>query len=90
MSAKFGALIRLTRLVKDPDSESGYLWTSVVGKHRPITAGSFCTATIIERKPPIAVFYKSPILSLVNLIDMVYNKQGNAVPCRGVANFFKE
>ncbi len=47
-------------LVKDASSESGYLWTSIVGKHRPITAGSFCTGSIvIEREPPIEkVFYK--------------------------------
>ena len=47
-------------LVKDESSESGYLWTTVVGKHRPVTAGSFCTGSIIiDRKPPIEkVFYK--------------------------------
>lgn len=47
-------------LVKDENSESGYLWTSVVGEHKPITAGSFCTGSIIiERQPPIEkVFYK--------------------------------
>lgn len=47
-------------LVKDPDSKSGYLWTSQVGEHKPITAGSFCTGSIIiERKPPIEkVFHK--------------------------------
>ena len=47
-------------LVKDESSESGYLWTSKVGEHKPITAGSFCTGSIIiERKPPIEkVFYK--------------------------------
>jgi len=47
-------------LVKDKDSESGYLWTSIVGEHKKITAGSFCTGSIIiERKPPIEkVFYK--------------------------------
>ena len=47
-------------LVKDPSSESGYLWTSNVGEHAPITAGSFCTGSIIiERQPPIQkVFYK--------------------------------
>jgi biotin carboxyl carrier protein len=47
-------------LVKDPDSESGYLWTSHVGVHKPITPGSFCTGSIIiERKPPIEkVFHK--------------------------------
>ena len=47
-------------LVKDPDDKSGYLWTSHVGEHKPITAGSFCTGSIIiDRKPPIEkVFYK--------------------------------
>ena len=47
-------------LVKDDSSESGYLWTSQVGEHKPITAGSFCTGSIIiERKPPLEkVFYK--------------------------------
>lgn len=47
-------------LVKDASSESGYLWTSVVGKHTPITPGSYCTgAVVIERQMPIEkVFYK--------------------------------
>ena len=47
-------------LVKDKNSESGYLWTSIVGEHKEITAGSFCTGSIIiERQPPIQkVFYK--------------------------------
>lgn len=47
-------------LVKDETSPSGYLWTSVVGNHRPVTAGSFCTGSIvIERKLPLSkVFYK--------------------------------
>lgn len=47
-------------LVKDPESESGYLWTSQVGEHKAITAGSFCTGSIIiEKQPPIQkVFYK--------------------------------
>lgn len=47
-------------LVKDEDSESGYLWTSTIGEHKPITAGSFCTGSIIiDRRPPIEkVFYK--------------------------------
>lgn len=47
-------------LVKDETSESGYLWTSSVGKHKPITAGSFCTGSIIiDRVPPLQkVFYK--------------------------------
>lgn len=47
-------------LVKDENSESGYLWSSVVGKHKEITPGSVCTGFIIvESKPPIEkVFYK--------------------------------
>lgn len=47
-------------LVKDEDSPSGYLWTSFVGEHKPITAGSFCTGSIIiDRIPPLEkVFYK--------------------------------
>ena len=47
-------------LVKDPSDKSGYLWTSRVGEHKPITAGSFVTGSIIiERRPPIEkVFYK--------------------------------
>ena len=47
-------------LVKDADSKSGYLWTSVVGDHKPVTAGSYCTGSVvIERQPPIEkVFYK--------------------------------
>lgn len=47
-------------LVKDETSESGYLWTSVVGKQPPVTAGTFCQGSIIvDREPPISrVFYK--------------------------------
>ncbi len=47
-------------LIRDASSDSGYLWTSVVGKHSPITPGSFCTGyIIIDRQPPIEkVFYK--------------------------------
>ena len=54
------ALSAIFELVKDEDSTSGYLWTSKVGVHKPITAGSFCTGSIIvERRPPIEkVFYK--------------------------------
>ena len=61
LQAQQGAVMEVTfDLVKDADSESGYLWTSKVGEHKPITAGSFCTGSIIiERKPPIEkVFYK--------------------------------
>lgn len=47
-------------LIPAPDLESGYLWTSKLEKHSPITPGSFCTGLIIiERKPPIEkVFYR--------------------------------
>lgn len=47
-------------LVKDPNSSSGYLWTSIVGKHKPVTAGSICIGSVtVDRKPPIErVFYK--------------------------------
>lgn len=47
-------------LVKDASNESGYLWTSVVGKKRPITPGTFVNGSVvIERKPPIEwVFYR--------------------------------
>ncbi|MBR3722880.1 MAG: HlyD family efflux transporter periplasmic adaptor subunit [Selenomonadaceae bacterium] len=48
-------------LVKDADSKSGYLWTSVIGKDKPpITPGSYCTGFIvIDSQPPIEkVFYK--------------------------------
>ena len=61
VQAQHGAVMEVSfDLVKDPDSESGYLWTSRVGEHKPVTAGSFCTGSIIiERRPPIEkVFYK--------------------------------
>lgn len=47
-------------LVKDKDSSTGYLWTSSVGKHKPVTAGSICSGfVVVDRKPPIEkVFYK--------------------------------
>lgn len=56
-----GAVMEVTfDLVKDDNSESGFLWTSFVGEHKPVTAGSFVTGSIIiERRPPIEkVFYK--------------------------------
>ena len=47
-------------LVKDDSSESAYLWTSFVGEHRPVTAGSFVKGSVIvERRPPIEkVFHR--------------------------------
>ncbi len=61
MSSGNGAVMEITfDLVRDENSESGYLWTSFVGEHKEIKAGSFCTGSIIiERRPPIEkVFYK--------------------------------
>ena len=61
LQANQGAAMEVTfDLVKDPDSESGYLWTSTVGEHKPITPGSYCTGSIIiESQPPLQkVFYK--------------------------------
>ena len=61
ISAQQSALMEVSfDLVKDPTSESGYLWTSSIGDHQPVTAGSYCTGSIIiERRPPIQkVFYK--------------------------------
>lgn len=47
-------------LVKDTDSGTGYLWTSSVGTHKPVTSGSVCSGfVVVDRKPPIEkVFYK--------------------------------
>ena len=46
-------------LVKDPDSPSGYLWSSSVGKHKPITVGTVCTGTIVtDREPPLSRVFK--------------------------------
>ena len=47
-------------LIKNEKDESGYLWTSMVGKHNQITPGTYVTGSVvIDRKPPIEkVFYK--------------------------------
>ncbi|MBP5470584.1 MAG: hypothetical protein J6Z11_15225 [Candidatus Riflebacteria bacterium] len=61
ISSQQSALMEVSfDLVKDPTSESGYLWTSSIGNHPLVTAGSFCNGSIIiERCPPIEkVFYK--------------------------------
>ncbi len=61
MAGGQGAVVEVSFvLVKDENNPSGYLWTSFVGEHKPITPGSFCTGSvIIERRPPIEkVFYK--------------------------------
>ena len=61
MASGQGAVVEVSFvLVKDENNPSGYLCTSFVGEHKPITPGSFCTGSvIIERRPPIEkVFYK--------------------------------
>lgn len=47
-------------LGKDTESGTGYLWTSSVGNHRPVTSGSVCSGfVVVDRKPPLEkVFYK--------------------------------
>jgi hypothetical protein len=47
-------------LVRDPESQSGYLWSSVVGSHPNVSAGSSCTGVIVvKRTPPLErVFLK--------------------------------
>ena len=46
-------------LVKDPLSPSGYLWTSTVGNHKPLSVGTICTGSIItDRQPPLSRVFK--------------------------------
>ena len=56
-----GAVVEVkVDLVRDPKSESGYLWSSMVGNHPVVSAGSACTGMIVvKRTPPIVrVFLK--------------------------------
>jgi hypothetical protein len=58
---KMGGAVMEVRvdLVKDPKSTSGYLWTSRVGKHKPVTVGTICTGSIItDRQPPLGRIFK--------------------------------
>ncbi len=59
-SANGAAMEIVFDLVKDKESKSGYLWTTSLGDKKQISAGSFCTGSIIiEKKPPIEkLFYK--------------------------------
>lgn len=42
-------------LTRDDDTESGYLWTTLLGPNEPIQEGMTCTATaIVDRKSPFA------------------------------------
>jgi len=46
-------------LVRDPNSPSGYLWTSKVGNHRPLTVGTIFNGYIItDRQPPLSRIFK--------------------------------
>jgi multidrug efflux pump subunit AcrA (membrane-fusion protein) len=41
-------------LVRDPNSASGYLWSSVVGNHPKVSVGSACSgAIVVKRAPPL-------------------------------------
>jgi multidrug efflux pump subunit AcrA (membrane-fusion protein) len=56
-----GAVVEVkVDLVRDPKSASGYLWSSIVGNHPVVSAGSACTGMIVvKRTPPIErVFLK--------------------------------
>lgn len=44
----------LVELIKDNDTKSGYLWTSILGPEENVTPGMSCTATaIVKRQAPI-------------------------------------
>mgnify|MGYP003585207346 CR=1 FL=1 len=41
-------------LIKDSDTKSGYLWSSIYGSPKPITPGTVCTGNVVvERQAPI-------------------------------------
>ncbi|MCL2011109.1 MAG: HlyD family efflux transporter periplasmic adaptor subunit [Synergistaceae bacterium] len=46
-------------LVRDPDSPSGYLWSSRVGSRRPLTVGAIFNGSVItDREPPLGRVFK--------------------------------
>ena len=46
-------------LVRDQKSPSGYLWSSTVGKHKPLTVGTICIGSIVtDRQPPLSRIFK--------------------------------
>ena len=56
-----GAVVEVrVDLVRDTKSESGYLWSSILGNHPKVSAGSFCSGMIVVKQtPPIEkVFLK--------------------------------
>lgn len=50
-----GPVIEVTvELIKDKDTKSGYLWTSIMGADKEIKAGMSCTAqAIVKREAPV-------------------------------------
>jgi multidrug efflux pump subunit AcrA (membrane-fusion protein) len=48
-----GAVVEVrVDLVRDPKSESGYLWSSVVGNRPTVSAGSACSGVIVVKSTP--------------------------------------
>ncbi|MCL2010510.1 MAG: hypothetical protein FWG71_08190 [Synergistaceae bacterium] len=46
-------------LVRDPKSPSGYLWSSAVGNHKPLTVGTIFNGHVItDRQPPLSRIFK--------------------------------
>jgi hypothetical protein len=60
LEATKGAVMEVkVDLVRDPGSPSGYLWTSKVGKHKPLTAGTIFTGSVVtDRQPPLSRMFK--------------------------------
>jgi hypothetical protein len=58
---KVGSAVMEVRvdLVRDPGSPSGYLGSSKVGNHKPLTVGTICTGSIVtDRQPPLSRMFK--------------------------------
>ena len=46
-------------LVRDPQSNSGYLWSSTVGRHKALTVGTIFSGNVItDRQPPLSRVFK--------------------------------
>lgn len=46
-------------LIKDKDTASGYLWSSIHGSPKPVTPGTVCTGSVIvERQAPISKAFR--------------------------------
>jgi NHLM bacteriocin system secretion protein len=55
-----GAVVEVrVDLVRDSKSPSGYLWSSRVGRQKPLTVGTICSGSIItDRQPPLGRIFK--------------------------------